>query len=96
MQKPRQSLGFRVVATADTAKVRFHGRYAETWEARGITSAERFRYEYVPSELEEWVPRISSLLDESHDVHAMMNSCYADHGIRSAGMLADLLTEGLG
>ena len=28
------------------AEVRFHGRNAENWEKKGITAAERFRYDY--------------------------------------------------
>ena len=44
--------------TSDLALVRFHGRNRETWEAKGITPAERFRYLYSRDELEEWAPRI--------------------------------------
>lgn len=80
-------------ATADVAEVRFHGRNAETWEARGITAAERFKYDYSRDELEEWVPRIESLVDSADRVHLMMNNCYENYGIRSAGYLADLLTD---
>ena len=32
--------------TSDLALVRFHGRNRDTWEAKGITPAERFRYLY--------------------------------------------------
>ena len=34
------------VTSPDLAIVRFHGRNAETWEKKGITPAERFRYLY--------------------------------------------------
>jgi len=78
-------------ATADVAEVRVHGRNAETWEARGITAAERFKYDYSRDELEEWVPRIESLAGSADSVHLMMNNCYENYGIRSAGHLADLL-----
>jgi uncharacterized protein YecE (DUF72 family) len=78
--------------TADVAEVRFHGRNAGTWEAKGITAAERFRYDYEREELEEWVPRIESLLESASRVHLAMNNCYADYGIRSARTIADLLT----
>ena len=37
--------------TSDLALVRFHGRNGETWEAKGITPAERFRYLYTRDEL---------------------------------------------
>jgi uncharacterized protein YecE (DUF72 family) len=80
-----------VAVTGPIAEVRFHGRNAENWEKKGITAAERFRYEYSQQELEEWVPRIETLAKESDTVHALMNNCYADYGIRSANLLADLL-----
>ncbi len=79
-------------ATADLAEVRFHGRNVETWEARGITAAERFKYDYTPDELAEWVPRIRSLAGSADRVHLMMNNCYEDYGIRSARYLTDLLS----
>ena len=82
-----------VAVTAPIAEVRFHGRNAENWEKKGITAAERFRYEYPKEELEEWVPRVKSLAEQSDSVHALMNNCYADYGIRSADLLADLLAD---
>jgi uncharacterized protein YecE (DUF72 family) len=80
-----------VAVTGPIAEVRFHGRNAENWEKKGISAAERFRYEYTSQELEEWVPRIETLAREADSVHALMNNCYADYGIRSARLLADLL-----
>jgi uncharacterized protein YecE (DUF72 family) len=75
----------------DLAEVRFHGRNAENWEKRGISAAERFRYDYTRADLEEWVPRIAALRAEGRRLHLLMNNCYADYGIRSARLLADLL-----
>lgn len=80
-----------VAVTAPVAEVRFHGRNAENWEKKGITAAERFRYDYPTEELEEWVPRIESLAEGADTVHALMNNCYSDYGIRSARGLGDLL-----
>ena len=80
-----------VAVTAPVAEVRFHGRNAENWEKKGITAAERFRYDYPTEELEEWVPRIESLAEGGDTVHALMNNCYSDYGIRSARGLGDLL-----
>ena len=82
-----------VAVTAPVAEVRFHGRNAENWEKKGITAAERFRYEYPKEELQEWVPRVKSLAEQADSVHALMNNCYADYGIRSADLLADLLVD---
>jgi uncharacterized protein YecE (DUF72 family) len=89
----RSSVPPVAAATAAVAEVRFHGRNAETWEAPGIGAAERFRYDYDAAELGEWVPRIRSLAEQAPRVHVLMNNCYADYGIRSARLLADLLDQ---
>lgn len=80
-----------VAVTAPVAEVRFHGRNAETWEKRGITAAERFRYDYPDEELEEWVPRVRTLAEGADSVHTLMNNCYSDYGVRSAQRLGELL-----
>ncbi|MFQ5947568.1 MAG: DUF72 domain-containing protein [Acidimicrobiia bacterium] len=82
-----------VAATSEVAEVRFHGRNVDTWQARGLSPAERFKYDYSREELEEWVPRIRALHEDGRPVHLLMNNCYADYGIRSGRLLAGLLTE---
>jgi uncharacterized protein YecE (DUF72 family) len=82
-----------VAVTAPVAEVRFHGRNEETWEKKGITAAERFRYDYSKKELEEWVPRVKSLTEQADHTHLLMNNCYADFGVKSARLLADLLAQ---
>lgn len=79
-------------ATADVAVVRFHGRNAETWEAKGITAAQRFAYRYPERELAEWVPRIRALHEEGRPVHALMNNCYRDYAVQGGRALARLLS----
>lgn len=78
-------------ATAPLAVVRFHGRRAETWEARNVGVEERFQYCYSESELEEWVPKIEHLAAETRAVHVLMNNCYSDYGVRNAHQLQLLL-----
>jgi uncharacterized protein YecE (DUF72 family) len=80
-----------VAVTAPVAEVRFHGRNTENWEKKGISAAERFRYDYPREELEEWLPRIENMAEDADTVHALMNNCYSDFGIRSAKSLGDLL-----
>jgi uncharacterized protein YecE (DUF72 family) len=80
-----------VGVTAPVAEVRFHGRNAENWEKKGITAAERFRYDYSEEELKEWVPRFEELSEQAETVHALMNNCYADYGILSARRLGGML-----
>ena len=77
----------------DLAVVRFHGRRAETWEAKGIPTVERFRYLYDRGELEEWVPRIREAASQAKDTHVLMNNCYANYGSTNARELAALLLE---
>ncbi|HVL53736.1 MAG TPA: DUF72 domain-containing protein, partial [Vitreimonas sp.] len=75
----------------ELAVVRFHGRRAETWEAKGIPTVERFRYLYERDELEEWVPRIREAARQAKDTHVLMNNCYANYGSTNARELAALL-----
>jgi len=77
--------------TSDLALVRFHGRNAATWEAKGITPAERFRYLYSRDELAEWVEPIRHAASEADDTHVLMNNCYANYGTTNAREIAALL-----
>jgi uncharacterized protein YecE (DUF72 family) len=79
--------------TSDLAVVRFHGRNRDTWEAKGVSPAERFRYLYSRSELEEWVPRIKQATTEAHSTHVLMNNCYANYGTTNARELAAVLAD---
>ena len=81
-----------VAVTSDLALVRFHGRNAATWEAKGITPAERFRYLYSREELSEWVAPIRRVASEARDTHVLMNNCYANYGTTNARELAALLS----
>lgn len=42
--------------------------------------------------MEEWAPKVKTLAEQADSVHALMNNCYSDYGIRSADLLADLLS----
>jgi uncharacterized protein YecE (DUF72 family) len=82
-----------LVTSSELALVRFHGRNAETWEKKGITPAERFRYLYSRDELSEWVPKIREVASEAKEVHLMFNNCYANYGTTNAREIADLLAD---
>lgn len=82
-----------VEATAPTAVVRFHGRNEDNWKKKNISPAERFDYLYSRDELAAWVPRLEELAGEAERVHALMNNCYGDNGVRNAADLAGLLAE---
>jgi len=79
------------VATSDIAVIRFHGRNRETWEKRGITAAERFRYLYNDEELKEWVPRIEQMTETAEKIHILMNNCYEDYGVANAKDMGRIL-----
>jgi uncharacterized protein YecE (DUF72 family) len=81
------------VTTPDLAVVRFHGRNDGTWKQPGTSAAERFKYLYSGAELRPWATRLRSLADQAGQVHALMNNCYQDYGVRNAGDLAALLGE---
>jgi uncharacterized protein YecE (DUF72 family) len=79
--------------TPDLAVVRFHGRRKETWDRPGVGVEERFKYLYSDEELSDWVPKIEELQRETREVHALMNNCYADYGVRNAHQLSLLLQK---
>lgn len=73
-----------VEATSDIAVVRFHGRNKETWEKKGITTAERFNYLYSRDELSEWVPKVKKLSEKIREAHVIFNNCYEDKAVANA------------
>jgi uncharacterized protein YecE (DUF72 family) len=79
------------VTTPELSVVRFHGRSDETWKKPNTTAAERFKYLYSKPQLKAWVPKLQALADRADQVHALMNNCYQDYGVRNAGDLATLL-----
>lgn len=79
--------------TPELAVVRFHGRNDETWKGSATSAAERFKYLYPSSELRDWVPTLRDLSHKAETVHALMNNCYEDYGVRNAAELAAFLDE---
>ena len=73
------------------AVVRFHGRADDTWNARTGSAAERFRYLYSKQQLRPWAKKLESLGTRAREVHALMNNCYRDHGVRNAAELRAML-----
>jgi uncharacterized protein YecE (DUF72 family) len=81
------------VTSPRLALVRFHGRNEATWDAKGISPAERFRYLYDRSELDTWVPRIAEAASRAEETHVLMNNCYANYGAVNARQIARLLED---
>ena len=72
------------VPTPRLAVVRLHGRRAETWERRGVSVLERFRYLYDATELAQWVPKVVEIAGEAERVHVVFNNCYGNYGTTNA------------
>jgi uncharacterized protein YecE (DUF72 family) len=93
LDAPKVSKLRTVVATTtdDLSVVRFHGRADNTWNAKNTTAAERFRYHYDRRQLRAWVPKLEQLAEQAQTVHALMNNCYRDFGVKNAADLEGML-----
>jgi uncharacterized protein YecE (DUF72 family) len=77
--------------TKALAVVRFHGRDPAAWASKEGTAADRFKYDYSRSELQEWAPRVDELAAQARETHVIMNNCYRDYAVKSARQMASLL-----
>jgi uncharacterized protein YecE (DUF72 family) len=64
-----------IAATNKTGYVRMHGRNRDTYFARNISAADRFDYLYDHDELEEWVPGVRELAEDTDVTYVMFNNC---------------------
>jgi uncharacterized protein YecE (DUF72 family) len=80
-----------VAATSKVGYVRLHGRNRDTYFARNVSAADRFDYLYSRDELEEWVPRVRELAEQTDVTYVMFNNCKYDYAPRNARELADIL-----
>jgi uncharacterized protein YecE (DUF72 family) len=64
---------------------RLHGRNAETWYQKGLTSSQqRFDYKYSRDELSELLPLVTEWASAVRDVHILMNNNQADYAVTNA------------
>ena len=82
-----------VATTTPMAYVRFHGRNAGTWNARGGSAAQRFDYLYDEGELREWVPPLRSLAEQAEQAYAFFNNNNQTNGVAQAAAGALLLRK---
>lgn len=82
-----------VASTASRGYVRMHGRNRGMWDARTATAADRFDYLYRQDELEQWVPRIARLAEQTERTWVMFNNCKYDYAPRNAREMAQLLGD---
>ena len=81
------------VTSPRLAVVRMHGRRGETWEKRGTSVLERFRYLYDEKELGGWAPKIVEIAGESEHVHVVFNNCYGNYGTTNATEIARMVDK---
>jgi uncharacterized protein YecE (DUF72 family) len=72
--------GHELAATGDHVYVRFHG-----------LSAEAYRYDYAPAELEPWAARLREVAAEGTPAWVFFNNDHEGHAVRNAEVLIDLL-----
>ncbi|MGZ4106018.1 MAG: DUF72 domain-containing protein [Tumebacillaceae bacterium] len=74
--------------------IRFHGRNTDTWYIKDAKHAgERFRYLYSRDELQEWVPRIEKLKDETEQLFVLMNNNFSNNAVRNSWDMMELLGQ---
>jgi uncharacterized protein YecE (DUF72 family) len=77
--------------TSDLGLVRFHGRNRETWEKKGLSTAERFNYLYSEDELKPWASRIRELATKTVEMHVLFNNCHDDKAVVNARQISLML-----
>jgi uncharacterized protein YecE (DUF72 family) len=82
-----------VQTSPELAVFRFHGRNEESWEKKGISPSERFRYFYDEDELADWTPQIATAAKSSKETHVIYNNCFSNYGTTNARQMARLLEE---
>jgi uncharacterized protein YecE (DUF72 family) len=78
------------VATSQIGYIRFHGRNAAHWYEHA-DPAERYDYEYTAEELEDWVPKIRQVENDSEETYIYFNNHPHGHGVAGARVLGKLM-----
>jgi uncharacterized protein YecE (DUF72 family) len=82
-----------VAVTSPLAYVRFHGRNAGTWNARGGSAAVRFDHLYGEDELREWTGPLGELANASEETYAFFNNNNQTDSVAQAPAGAFLLRK---
>ncbi len=83
------SVAQEVLATADIAYFRFHGRNARDWW--GGNSEQRYRYHYSPEEIEELAGRVKAAAEKARMLFAYFNNHWQAYAPRNANDLKKAL-----
>lgn len=75
--------------TAHFSYTRFHGRNKKMWW--GGDNRTRYDYLYSDGELEEWIPRIQSIIEKVNILFIFFNNHYKGQAVMNARRLKELL-----
>jgi uncharacterized protein YecE (DUF72 family) len=84
------SIPSMAVTTAKDAYIRLHGRNGDNWERQDASVSNLHDYWYAEDELEEWIPRIRQLEQESKRVFVLLNTVQS---LENAQILKAMLAE---
>jgi len=82
-------------ATSSIGYVRFHGRNSKKWWKHD-QAYERYDYLYSEDELEEWVPKVKDLDNQTEKTYLFFNNHYQGKSAQNARMFAKMLGMQLG
>jgi uncharacterized protein YecE (DUF72 family) len=78
--------------TCASAYIRFHGRNAQAWWAKGGGES-RYDYVYSEQELEEWVTKVGGVVGRVRDVFIFFNNCTRGSATLNAQAMRGLLKQ---
>jgi len=78
------------ITTSQIGYVRFHGRNADKWWAH-LESHDRYDYLYSESELEEWLPKVREIVENTEQVFLFFNNHYEGKAVQNAQLLSRML-----
>ncbi|MFC1493750.1 DUF72 domain-containing protein [Thermodesulfobacteriota bacterium] len=76
------------IITSETGYIRFHGRNRNNWY--GTDSMSRYDYLYSKEELEEWLPLIKEIKDQTEKLFIFFNNHAKSQAVTNARMLINL------
>ena len=79
------------VGTSDIGYIRFHGRNRSKWYTGD--SKERYDYLYKEDELKDWLPKISTLAEQTEKIFIFFNNHRKGQAITNARMMIGLLNK---
>lgn len=89
-QSQTGSIAFVPAVTARIAYVRFHGR-SLFWNLKGVTTSQKYGYDYSKEELASFVPSIVGLSQRAETIFLMFNN-HGSPAVKNASALRKLIS----